>query len=494
MKKTLFLFLICWSSFFEAKAYFFEFNENCIKAQEQILKLKLEEGRKILKQEQLRNPNNLIPVFLENYVDFFDLFISENRAQYKEKLSLREKRLDLMLEGPIEDPFYSYTYAEIELQWSILRMKFGDQFKGALGLRDAYNLLTKNRVKHPSFLPNLKSVGMFMVLIGTVPEKYQWAVNLIGMQGNIDVGMALLENLIKTENPDAVTRLSIKESIFIYSFLEINVLKNPEKGWKLIEENTRDYKTNLLNCFVRAQTALRSKKNDEVIRVVENRPKGNEFVKFHFLDYLLGMAKLRKLDPDADQAFLRYVSFFGGENLIKDSYQKLSWFYLLKGDKTSFEKYRLLIKTRGHLNYEDDKQAMREVESGKIPDINLLKARLLYDGAYYNEALLLLNQFSENSFQNKNDQAEYVYRKARVFHDLKNYPEAKKLYILAIEKGKDLPEFYAANSALMLGNIFEDENNKAEAKKYYNLCFSFPNKEYRNSIQQKAKAGLKRLE
>jgi hypothetical protein len=69
MSKFRFLLLFCLSFFSITANANFVFNENCIKAYKNILSLKFNEGALQLAQEKKTNPNNKIPVLLENYID-----------------------------------------------------------------------------------------------------------------------------------------------------------------------------------------------------------------------------------------------------------------------------------------------------------------------------------------------------------------------------------------------------------------------------------------
>ncbi|MBX7204045.1 MAG: hypothetical protein K1X81_01345 [Bacteroidia bacterium] len=51
-----------------------------------------------------------------------------------------------------------------------------------------------------------------------------------------------------------------------------------------------------------------------------------------------------------------------------------------------------------------------------------------------------------------------------------------------------------ANSCLRLGYIYEQQNDYPKAVYYYKKCMSYTNHEYKNSLAQKAKTGLKRIE
>ena len=67
------------------------------------------------------------------------------------------------------------------------------------------------------------------------------------------------------------------------------------------------------------------------------------------------------------------------------------------------------------------------------------------------------------------------------------------MYQLTLNEGQKYPWYYAANAALNLGLIFENQKKYAEAEKYYRRCLDLNYTEYKTSISQKAKAGLNRV-
>jgi tetratricopeptide (TPR) repeat protein len=93
------------------------------------------------------------------------------------------------------------------------------------------------------------------------------------------------------------------------------------------------------------------------------------------------------------------------------------------------------------------------------------------------------------------EQTEYHYRRGRILHELKRWPEAEIAYLQAINQGRNLERYFAANAALQLGLIYEAQKRADEAAQYFNMAIGgFPeNKEYRNGIEQKARAGLQRI-
>ncbi|HEY0669779.1 MAG TPA: tetratricopeptide repeat protein, partial [Sphingobacteriaceae bacterium] len=62
-----------------------------------------------------------------------------------------------------------------------------------------------------------------------------------------------------------------------------------------------------------------------------------------------------------------------------------------------------------------------------------------------------------------------------------------------INEGKSTAYYYAANAALNIGMIYEARNDKTKASVYYKQAIAMKDHEYENSIETKAKDGLKRL-
>jgi tetratricopeptide (TPR) repeat protein len=171
----------------------------------------------------------------------------------------------------------------------------------------------------------------------------------------------------------------------------------------------------------------------------------------------------------------------------------MAWMALINGNKEKYWEYMYYIKSRGDDLIDDDKQALYEAESKKMPNVTLLKSRLLFDGGYYKDALKQLEGKSAESFSNDKDKTEFTYRAGRIY-DMAGMPDkAKGYYLATIKFGSDLPYYYAAGSAFYLANIYETEKDYASATKYYQMCLDMDNKEYQTSLDGLAKAGLNRV-
>ena len=148
----------------------FDVNENCIAAYNKIISLRIEDGKKILENEKIINPKNDIPYFLENYIDFLTLFISEDKKNFDKLKNNKDKRLDRMQRGDNNSPFYLYTQAEIYMQWAIIKIKFKEYVSAAFDLQQALSMLSYNNERYPLFKANNKGLGFLHAIAGAVPE------------------------------------------------------------------------------------------------------------------------------------------------------------------------------------------------------------------------------------------------------------------------------------------------------------------------------------
>lgn len=478
------------SQLFAANSY--EFTPNVKKAYDCALSLRFQEARSTILLVKLEDPDNLMVYYIENYIDFFTVFINEDEEEFNALEKNKDYRLNRIKQGNIDSPYYLYLQAEIKLQWALARTKFEEYFTAFTEVRSAYKLLTKNQTLYPDFIANKKSLGMLHALVGTVPDSYKWGVKLLGgMDGTIEQGQQEIKEVIDySRRNDFIFE---EETMVLYTFLMLHLKNQDEMAWDIISSGKLSCKDNPLACFALANVAMRTGKNDKAIEILQNRPTGGQFISFHYLDFMLGLAKLYRQDADADYYINRFVSKFKGRNYIKEAYQKLAWYNLLKGNVSGYYLNIALCRSKGGKTIEADKNALKEAKLGELPDKTLLKARLLFDGGYYQRAYNVLNKKSKKILQEKKFQLEYTYRLGRITHKLKRLAEAIIYYQKTIDTGRKESYFFACNAALQIGHIYEDLNQSEKAKEYYKLCISLKPDEYRNGLHQKAKAGLNRL-
>ncbi|RYX83794.1 hypothetical protein EON73_03705, partial [bacterium] len=89
----------------------------------------------------------LVPNKLQN---FFILFFNEDPAEYKKRVGNREKRLDLLEDGPENSPYYLFSTAVVHFQWAVIRIKFGHNWDAGWEFRRSFVQVKENAKKFPA--------------------------------------------------------------------------------------------------------------------------------------------------------------------------------------------------------------------------------------------------------------------------------------------------------------------------------------------------------
>jgi len=468
----------------------FDFSPALQVAYRSVLDLRLTEAQEQIDAIKGSDPNNALIYHVENYIDFFTLFITEDKNLFDELIDNKDRRLDKIKRGDTSSPYYRFSQAEIHLQWGLVRAKFEQKLRAFNEVSSAFSLLEENIERHPAFMVNYKSMGVLHALIGTIPDKYKWGVKLIsGMEGTISQGVAEIEQVIEETNPDNF--FFHEETVVLYAFLMLHLQNAPDNAWEVIQGAGLDASRSPLAAFVLSNVAFRSGRNDEVIRVLTNRAQGSRYLDFYYLDYVHGLALLKKLDPQADVYIDRFLEKFEGRHYVKEAWQKKAWHNLIhKGE----DEYRDAMKEcmySGYTVIDEDKNAMREARKGDIPNAALLKVRLLTDGGYYDQALKALEGI-DIGFETV-DYMELLYRTARVHQHLNDGASALLSFKNIVAEWPEHPSYMVANSALQAGLIYEKWGETALARKYFEYCLNMNPEQYKTGLQQKSKAGLLRL-
>jgi tetratricopeptide (TPR) repeat protein len=468
-------------------------NENCKLAYEDILSLKIDNAENRIILEKKSNPDNLFIPYLENYIDFIKVTIGEDKSLYDSvqyKINIRTESIERLSD---KSPYKKYLLGNINLQWATANFKFGNYFSGAVKINKAYRLLKNNDEQFDDFTPNSITLGILHIMIGLVPDSYTWVLNLISMEGSVDQGLEELRLAYTYCNEtDDFTYLT-DEILFYSGMVNLNLNPDPQFAEYFLNKIKKDEQESLLFTYLAINILMKNGRNAEALESFRNINTRISYYPFYYLNYLHGDCYIRCLDSEkAIPEFKKFLYDFKGINYIKDAWRKIAWSSIINYDTVGYDKAMHNVLIHGHAEIDADKSAMKEAERGVIPNIKLLKSRLLFDGGYYNKSLEILNSLSESILANI-ETVEKYYRLGRIYHQLKNYPEAIKYYKITIETGSAFPEYMAANSALKLGNIYEIKSDLTRSAHYYNMCLNIDFVEYRTSIRAKAKQGLKRV-
>ena len=492
MQKALiiiFLTLICLSP----KAADFEFNPTMQKAYSEIIKTKLNVGKAVLENDKT---NNGIKVYLKSYADLIQLLITEDRNHYEQFIDNQVSRLEYIEKLDKKSPYNRFLQAEIRLHTAFVKLKFGHEVKGSWEIIKAYKLLEANTKEFPDFLPNQKSLGLLHVLIGSTPENYQWVANLMGLKGNVKQGIVELQNVIQ-KDPIFNDEAQLMEYL-IYAY----ILKFTPKKLVAFQEFIQQHPDNQLFIFFGITTLMKEGRSEAALIILENRKMDKNQLYFPFLEYLKAEIYLQKGQYQmASKIYQSFLLKYQGFNFLKDTYYKLFICYWLNNEEVKGVTFLDKVKSVGENIVESDKAATKFSENflskksiKPIAQKVLMKARLAFDGGYYDKALEFLSTYSEDSFDQASDRAEFNYRKGRIFHKLNNFPQAVAHFERTIVLSEQQNWSFGASAALQLGYIFLINHEKIRAKSYFEKAISYKKHEYKNSVDNKARAAINEID
>lgn len=458
-----------------------------------LLTLQLSKSDEFLSLSQSTEPHNLLVLLFENTRDCLELALREDKSKYLKLLPQRKKRLAIINQSDASpSPWKRFILAEIRLHWAAVKLIFGEHLSAFLELSKAHRLLTENSNKYPNFILNQRSLAVLDIIAGAIPQEYHWVVRWFSpLTPNTNGGLTAMNQLL--EASEWPSQHFFEETALLYLHLLHSLADDPEKAWIKSTQIRLSPNSNPLHCFILASVAKQAGQPEETLFLLANRPDSLSHDPFPQLDLLHGETLLQNLKPNADFYLNRFIKQFAGQNSVPATYQKLAWYYLLQRDTHSFLNYRELCLSITSPHGEIDQYAHLAALSTTIPNMYLLKSRLLFDAGQYHKALEILEEIQNPNLLEPIEYLEYFYRLARIHHKRKDYPKAIECYQSTIELGNAEDLHFACNSALQLGRIFQKIGYPEKARAYLTLCLSMHPALFKNSIHRKAKFTLNQL-
>jgi len=468
-----------------------EWNDRVQRAWESVTSMRMAEAMAWSDAEKAKYPENLAPLLVDSYAELLQLFFGELRTRYPHYQDMQYKRIKRIEACRDKNPFVLFGQGLLHFHGALAAIRFDDKWNATIETRKAYLLLRENQSRYPQFGPCKVYFGVLTSMLGAVPNGYQWILHLFGLRGDIRKGNRMLTDHI--EGRTQYAQVCRSETLILYPYL-VSVLEgDPAKSIRFIEKGGLDLVHNHLHAFMAMNIYINNQRSEAALRIVNGIETSRAYLPIPFWDFERGHIYLNLFRlKEAQAALTRFVSTFKGEYYIRDAYEKLSWIAWLQQDTRRAEGLRAMVLQRGTDVSDADKSATGNARSGQWPHPLLLKARLLSDGGLQSQAWETLQTADSRQFRTRAERTEYCYRMGRTLDLLGRKEEAPRYYVQTIEQGNGQREYFAARAALQSGLIFEERGELTRAAASYGQCLEMSGHEYKNSLDQKAKAGLQR--
>jgi len=489
-------FLLLLLSFFilckcNASSYKYEYDTNCAKAYAYFTALHIQDGNSIIEAALRSEPTNLLVSYIADYDDCLSLIFNPDPAEYERRKAHFEQRLSLLDKGDENSPWYRFCKAGLYFHWALVYFRQGENVKAAIAFRKSYLLVKENEKKFPAFIYNNVFAGVGEALAGAIPDSYKWFASIFGIKGSIRKGGDLLSAfiIIHTDKDFLYT-----EAVIYRTYLLFYLLQQKEIAWQYLNTEHFSVENNLFNAFVKSNIALNYKKADIAIQTLKIAERSKDYDQLPMLDYQMAYGLLYKQDTGCLYYFQRFLKHNKGKDFIKDTWQIMALEYYVLGKMPNARYCREQINKVGRTQVDVDKQAQRFYQTSHWPARELVQARMLIEGGYFEQALDVLLKTDYKGYHNIADKLEYSFRMGRVYDELGKTDMALQCYSVVIEAGRNRTEYFAARAALQMAFIYEHTGKTKQAIAKYEEVLTMRNHDFQASIDQQAKAGINRLQ
>lgn len=447
-----------------------------------ILDLRTSEARKVI--DKIPPPRS---TYLASLADMLELITSEDPSLFSQYESNHDKRLEELARLKSESAEKMYVLAELRLQWSFINLKFGNELQAAWQLRQSYLAAQSCRQKYPQYEPIRKTWGLLNLMLGSVPEKYQWVLRMLNLNGSVETGIRELSRVARASATYGT------EALIILSLAQSYLLQQNESAVHNMEmlAQTQPYE---LVYFLAAAIALKSGQAVKSRIFLDSLTRPGVSPAIPYAWYLRGETLLSAGEyAEAAKSYQEFLHQYHGENFVKDAWYKSGICYALANDKTRAEACFAQARTAGDKRTEADRYADFQLIESPWPHPVISRLRYATDGGYYEEALAIAKHHAYDSFPGKKDSVEFIYRTARLYHRLNQIDTCLHLYRQTIELSGMKPWYFAPNACLQSGYILQQRGQLREAEMYFRKALTYPRHAYKNSIDSKARSALARL-
>mgnify|MGYP003575461489 CR=1 FL=1 len=465
-----------------SKAQTWNFDDSTRAAYQLVLDLRTDEARKLLASTQTITGHYVL--LLANSLE---LALTEDKKRFAASEDWFRQLLDDYARK--NDPASLLLMAEAHLQWSFIYVKFGHELEGAFHLARAYELIEATRERSTDLVPSQKTFGLVQVILGAVPDQYNWLMSLMGLDGSMDYGLKALADSVLLECDFAL------EASLMGALINGFILQRPKVAEALIDEILdQESSPNYLTTYVAALLAIKDSKSERALTLLNTIADRPGALPLHYANYLRGEIFLHKAVYDsATSCYEKFLAGYSGQNFRKDARYKIGVCHWLSGDDEQARIHFERAENEGVETSEADRSAAASLRIKTFPHRLLSKARYAMDGGYFEEARRILSAIADGDVSEKSHQIEYYYRRARLEHLTMRIQPAKLFYGQTIDLAADEPLYFAPNSCLQMGYILVAEKNIPEAKKYFRRALKYRKHEYKNSIDSKARSALNSL-
>src|SRR5258708_17641476 len=283
-----------------------QFSEQVHQAYLLVLNLQPDKAQEIL--NKISDPaQDLHKLYVLSLSETVDVLITEDQKKFEQLESNFRKRLQVVETLP-DGAEKLFLEAELNLQRGFNLLNLDQSFNAVFAIRRAYNLTQECLKKYPTFIPIKKTSGVIQVMIGTVPDKYHWLMNLLGMRGSVVTGQKQLQELRNSKSS-----LSIEATILFFTVKGF-INQQFSEASAGFTECLKDQPDNRLILFLSINMLTKDSKSEKALELISTLDQHNQGLQMYYIKYLRPKALLNK--AESPKPIISYQKFIKDYHIL----------------------------------------------------------------------------------------------------------------------------------------------------------------------------------
>lgn len=498
------------SFFFITTLLFLQFNtlnsgaysnsdDDILKGLDFVYNLKFDEAESVFKQVQSKYPSDLKGYFFESLLYFYKALPTRDYKMMEKFSELSEKviiKAEDILEKDENNPDALYYKGVSHSYRSLLLLNLNESLlKAASDGNEGYRILTELIRQKPDYYDAYMGLGLYKIALGFVPDKFKWLLSLIGFNGNIYEGMAMLK---KSMSNGKFTVTDSKVFLCLFSLREKEISDNTSLLFS--KELSVKYPESSVFKILYSGMLLQSGDNAECIKIANNALElnrysfKNEIIKS--ANALLATAYFRENNfAEASEHYEESIRFMNDQDRFNVHIFSAGVAFELSGNRTKALEYYSKVRS-DFINERDGeaekffyrysqnklKEPLTEIEISEIKGMNHRESLRLDEAIKEFEKAGSLDLLRNAS----NDDKLRYYFNFGLTYVYKNEPAgAVKLFEKCLEIKPEDELWIIPHSYYELGKIYDRQNNRKKSDEMFDEIFKYDDYDFRNFLEMR---------
>lgn len=389
----------------------------------------------------------------------------------------------------------TYMDAEAHLHRAIIWGKMERYVRAALAARGAYKRYDALLVADSTFYDAYGGMGLFHVMIGSLPSSYQRLLGILGYRGSVPQGLAELQVAMRH------SRYAAKQARTIYALTDLLLNNGKKGGVEMLAALSEAHPESPLFRYLYGYALLATRHAEaaeEQLRVAHQLGTTSEHFFVDYAEFYLAQSLFHQNRFEEAIPFYRhYVERHQGLALRAVAFLELGLSLEMVGRRDQALAYYQQAQT--DREFDSDLYARRLATRRLATPMGPMEKRLLlgrnaYDAGRYDAAIDHLNPV--RGAGTTAQRAEAAYRMGRVYQARGALDQALEAYQYVIDHPSPEPTArWTPWAQYYIGEIHAQRGQPAAARAAYEAALAYDGEfDYYQSLEQQARVGLAELQ